>query len=106
MLRISGLKLSIDEDPSLLQTKIFKKLQVGPKDLLNYRIFKQSIDARKPGMIYFIYTVDVNLRDQDQVLAKLGSDQSVSLAPDLEYAYPPTGTKELGARPALGNLSR
>ncbi|NLC06944.1 MAG: hypothetical protein GX755_03105 [Syntrophomonadaceae bacterium] len=101
MLRIAGIKLSIDEDPSLLQTKILRKLRVGKKDLLNYQIYKQSIDARKPGKIYFVYTVDVNLRNQDQVLAKCISDSSVSLTPDLEYTCPPTGTRELSARPVI-----
>ena len=58
MLRISNLKLGIDEDISILKKLIIKKLKIKENDLIKYHIFKESIDARKRGRIDFVYTVE------------------------------------------------
>ena len=47
MLRVSNLKLGIDEDISLLKKLILKKLKIKENELIKYFIYKESIDARK-----------------------------------------------------------
>ena len=101
MLRVSGIKMSIEEDPNRLQLKLEKKLRVKNNSLLEYRIFKQSIDARKPGMIYFVYTVDVSLANEAQVLAKLTADRDISQTPELIYQGVAPGTQKLMHRPVI-----
>ena len=68
MLRISNLKLGIDEDISILKKLIIKKLKIKENDLIKYHIFKESIDARKRGRIDFVYTVDVELKNEEKIL--------------------------------------
>ena len=68
MLRISNLKLGIDEDISLLKKLILKKLKIKENELVKYFIYKESIDARKRGRIDFVYTVDVELKNENKIL--------------------------------------
>lgn len=86
MLRITNIKLSLDEDESLLKTKVAKKLKVLEKDILNIKIFKKSIDARRKNNIHFVYTLDVDIKDEDKILRKY-STKGVSKAPTYNTEY-------------------
>ena len=54
MLRVSNIKLSIDEDPSIIEKLVLKKLKIKSSDLVKYYIYKESIDARKGNITLFI----------------------------------------------------
>ena len=86
MIRISGLKIGIDESVEKLPSLIAKKLKITAADILDYRIFKESIDARR-GVVNFVYTVDVTVGNESSVLTKGLSD--VAKTPDLTYDMPP-----------------
>jgi len=100
MIRISQIKLGVDEDGAKLPGKIAKKLKIQTSDVQSYTIYKQSIDARFRGKIDFVYTVDVKTSlDEGKLLAKKLPD--VSLAPDLAYKCPEAGTSPLKNRPVI-----
>ena len=87
MIRISQLKIGIDEPISKLKTLIAKKLRTNPSDIMDYRIFKESIDARR-DTITFVYTVDVTVASDNEILNK--KIPNVQKSPDLEYQMPPS----------------
>ncbi len=99
MLRISQIRLSIDDDIKKIKPLVLKKLRLPEEDLINYRIYKESIDARHAGKIDFIYTVDVEVKKEAKLLKK--NLPNVSEAPDLAYHMPITGTQVLGHRPLV-----
>lgn len=86
MIRISQLKIDIDETHDLLPDLIAKKLKIPAADILDYRIFKESVDARR-GTVTFVYTVDVTVSNEQSVLAKGLSN--ITKTPNLEYDMPP-----------------
>jgi hypothetical protein len=100
MLRVSGIRLSLDEDTAVIRDKLRKKLRVQEKDILSYKIFRQSVDARKKNMIYFVYTVDVQLRDEQAVLHKV-KDRDVTETPSMDYRYVTPGREKLRHRPVI-----
>jgi len=101
LIRVTGLRIPVEGDISDLKQALVKKLRVSRQELLDYRIYKQSVDARKAGMIYFVYTVDVKLVNEAMVLKKLGKDRDISIAPRLEYKYVKTGREKLAHRPVI-----
>ncbi len=101
MIRVSGIKMALEEDPDRLKLKVAKKLRLKENQLLEYRIFKQSIDARKPGIIYFVYTVDAAVANESPLLAKFSGDRDVSQTPQLKYEPVAPGTQKLGQRPII-----
>ena len=65
MIRLTGIKVPITaEQKEAIKSAIIKKLRIAPKELIDYKIFKQSIDARKKDMIYFVYSVDVEVQNE------------------------------------------
>ena len=70
MLRISNIKINIDEDKSKILKLVLNKLKIKENELIKYHIFKESIDARKKGKIDFVYTVDVELKNEQKILKK------------------------------------
>jgi uncharacterized FAD-dependent dehydrogenase len=66
MLIISNLKLNLDKDTSELKSKICKKLRVSDKEIKEFHIYKESIDARKE--VIFVYSCLVSLNNEDKYL--------------------------------------
>ena len=86
MIRLTELSLPLDADPASLRTAVLKKLRIADADLLNLTVFKRSYDARKKSSaILFVYIVDVEVRNEAEVLARCASDHNVRPAPDTRY---------------------
>lgn len=74
MLRVSNLKITINEDINILKKLIVKKLGIKENELIKYSIYKESIDARKKGNMMFVYTVDVELKNEEKILKRKTKD--------------------------------
>jgi len=101
VIRVAGLKMLVDEDKSKLRQALLKKLGISGQELLDYKICRRSVDARKAGKIYFVYTIDVKLANEDLVLKKLRNNRDISVAPRLAYEYVKTGQNKLAYRPVI-----
>jgi uncharacterized FAD-dependent dehydrogenase len=56
-------------------------------ELVGHTIFRRSYDARKSAAIVFIYTLDVELKDETAVLKRLRGDRHVGPTPDTSYRF-------------------
>lgn len=74
MLRVSNIKISINDDKSKILKLVLNKLKIKENELIKYHIFKESIDARKKGKIDFVYTVDVELKNEQKLLKNAPKD--------------------------------
>ncbi|MCM2289433.1 MAG: NAD(P)/FAD-dependent oxidoreductase [Sulfuritalea sp.] len=86
-MRLTELKLPLDHTASDLQGAILKRLGIAADELLGFTIFRRSYDARKPAAIVFIYTLDVELKNEAAVLKRLRSDRHVGPTPDTSYRF-------------------
>ncbi|WP_122638941.1 NAD(P)/FAD-dependent oxidoreductase [Romboutsia sp. Marseille-P6047] len=98
MLRISNIKMTIDESPSIIESLVIKKLKIKSSDLVKYYIYKESIDARK-GKINFVYTVDAEVKNENKVLEKNLKD--IVKIKELRYEDVQSGTKKLDKTPVI-----
>ena len=55
MLRLEQIKLPFDHPKDALVEAILKRLKISSSELLNYRLIKRSIDARRNDQIKFRY---------------------------------------------------
>ncbi|MGN0108291.1 MAG: hypothetical protein ACI4A5_11430, partial [Hominilimicola sp.] len=62
MIRISDIKLGLDDTESDLRKKVLKHL--GVKNFKSFEISKKSIDARRKPDIYYVYSVDVEVENE------------------------------------------
>ncbi|MHB1256043.1 MAG: hypothetical protein ACYCXI_07465, partial [Dethiobacteraceae bacterium] len=98
MIRVSEVKLAVEEDLGLLKEKIAKKLSISPLQIIDFRVFKESLDARKKNEISFVYIVDVQVEDEAKVLRR---NKNVQKSPHLSYQEAKTGDKILHHRPIV-----
>jgi uncharacterized protein len=88
MIRLNELSLPLDHSPDALNQAIIERLEIPAADLIQVNIFKRSYDARKKNSeIKFIYSVDLEVRDESAVLARFKTDLQVRPSPDTHY-YP------------------
>ncbi|HSQ35197.1 MAG TPA: hypothetical protein VLQ89_04315, partial [Candidatus Binatia bacterium] len=66
MLHLNQIKLPLDHAPEDLLKTILAKLGIKAAELLEYRIFRQAVDARKKGAIHLVYTVAVTLKNEQR----------------------------------------
>ena len=69
MLRVSQVRLTIDEDLSQLKAKLCRKLRIAADDLIRFSIIKESIDARKDPIV-FSYTLACEVRHEAALLKR------------------------------------
>ena len=97
MIRIKQIKLPIIHEKKDLEDKITKILKIKKEDIIDIRINKKSIDARKN--INYIYEVDVKTNKEKQILNKNIKD--VAKTPNEKYKFKIEGKRKLKNRPII-----
>jgi uncharacterized protein len=64
IIKIEEIKLTLDNEENILQNKIIKILGIKFEDILNFKIAKKAIDSRNKREIFFVYSVDVIIKNQ------------------------------------------
>ena len=101
MIRINQMKLNIEHTSDDFERKILKTLCIKKEELQGFQIRKQSIDARKKPDLYYVYSVDVQVRDEAKVKKTVKNNQiQFQIKPD-SYHFEVKGTKELTHRPVI-----
>jgi len=93
MLRIRDIATAVTANKQDIINSCAKKLKISPKDIVDIKIFKRSIDARKKNDIKYIYTVDVSVSANEAALIKKGGDK-VSFAEYFSYDIPQVSSEK------------
>lgn len=99
MLRINQIRLPFGHTEEALKQAALKSLRISEKELLGFRIFRQSIDARKKPRISYVYTIDVQVAREERLLKKLKND--VQRVEEKDYQIPGHGKEKLKNRPVI-----
>lgn len=93
MLRITELKLPIELADTLIhqndqiKAALLKRLAIPESGLVNFTIFKRGVDARKSEAILYVYSLDVEVKNEAKLLAKFKKDPHIKPAPDTSYHF-------------------
>ena len=101
MLRLTEIKLPLTHSEDDLTTAILKRLGIVADELIGYTIFRRGLDARKPSAILFIYTLDVEVKDEAALLKRLNKAPHITLAPDTDYHFVAQASGNLTERPVV-----
>ena len=95
MLRVRDIKIGVDNNSEdHIISKVSKLLNT---QVLSYKIVKKSIDARDANNMLYVYTLDVEVNNEDKV--KL--TDKITVTPDETYKIETVGDKELSNRPII-----
>ncbi len=99
MIRVSNVKVPIAlcGDDAKLKKKIAKAMGVPVHVVLDYTIFRRSLDARKKDQIHYVYTVDVVVENPERILQK---KSTLAPTPDFQYELP-KGVANIKKRPVI-----
>ena len=78
-IRVSELRLGIDEDTNALKQLACQKLRISASQVKNWWIERQALDARRKKEIAFVYTVVLDIEESclDQIKTSLPPKSSV-----------------------------
>src|SRR5471032_2507636 len=96
MLRLNEVKLPLDHPEAALKAAILARLGITEQALLGYTVYKRSYDARKRSAIVLIYSLDVDVTDEDGVLERASHDAHLLRSPDTSYHFVAKGAQAAG----------
>jgi uncharacterized FAD-dependent dehydrogenase len=104
-LRLSNIRLHIDEPELALPARVASILQLPPAEIARWRILRKSLDARDHRDLAFVYSVEVTLEDgESRALAQTKKRRSQVQADWYEeppFHMPPPGDHPLEHRPLV-----
>jgi uncharacterized FAD-dependent dehydrogenase len=101
MLRLTDIKLPLDHDEQALENAILEKLNIKKAQLLSFTMFKRGYDARNNKNIQLIYTLDIDVENQQQLLEQFADDHRVKETPDMSYKFVAKAPENLEERPVV-----
>ena len=101
MIRLTDLRLPLDHPPEALAPAAARRLGVAPEAIRELTVCRRGYDARKRTNIVSVYTLDLTLADEAEVLHRLAADPQVRPTPDLSYHYVARAPEQLELRPVV-----
>lgn len=98
-IRVNNIVMNIEEDINTLKNKVCKKLRISIEDIKEFKILKESIDARKKDNIKFNYAVEV-ICDNEGKIVKRSNDKDIKIEEQHteEFKF---GNKKMKHRPII-----
>ena len=100
MIRVTQIKLQPNHNKQDLVRKVAQTLRISEQEILDLQIKKQSLDARKKSDIKYVYSVDVEVSNEEHVMKKQ-RNSSVSIVKEKPYHFQVSGTQMLSNRPVI-----
>ena len=89
MIKISQIKLRPGHSEEALRKKAAGMLRIQEQEILELKILRRSIDARKKPDIFYIYSLGISVKDEDRILHKLkGREGVVSRGEEASCRFP------------------
>ncbi|GAC12978.1 NAD(P)/FAD-dependent oxidoreductase [Aliiglaciecola lipolytica] len=104
MLRLTDIKLPLNHEEQAIEHAILSKLNISPSQLLSFNLFKRGYDARNNKDIQLIYTLDVEVENQSELLTQFERDPQVRITPDMQYKFVAQAPDNLNNRPVVVGL--
>ncbi len=95
MIRVRQVKVNVRRNN--LKEEISKKLKINTNDIIDYKIIKESIDSRNKPDIFYVYEVDVNVKNEKLILNKNRNDD-IFLSNEEVYHFDNFGNTVLNNR--------
>lgn len=101
MLSLSNINLNILHTKKDLEKKVCKLLNISDKELLSYKIKRQSIDARNKQDILYNYTLILELKNEEKILKANKKNINLTKIEEIEYSIKASGNIVLEKRPVI-----
>ncbi|MFC6440076.1 NAD(P)/FAD-dependent oxidoreductase [Bowmanella sp. JS7-9] len=104
MLRLTDIKLPLNHDENALEQAITAKLNIPKSQIRSFEMFRRGYDARNNKDIQLIYTLDIDVENEEALLARFTKDPQVRQTPDMRYKFVAQAPETLTNRPVVVGL--
>lgn len=95
MLRVNQVKIRTEHTEEQLRKKAAELLRIPMQEILDMKIVRQSIDARRKPDIFYSYSLDVEVKNEEKILHRFrGRENQVSAQQPVSYTFPKPETKQ------------
>jgi len=101
MLRLTNVHLPLDHLEADLPAAILARLKIDADDLVGYTIFRRGYDARRRSAITLVYTLDVEVRNEAALAARMQGVPHVGVTPDTSYKVVAQAPANIQKRPVV-----
>jgi len=101
MLRLTDIQLPLDHPEADLKAAILARLKIGPEDLIDFTVFRRGYDARKKSAITLVYTLDVEVKNEESLLARMKGVPHIGITPDMRYKFVAQAPAGMQKRPVV-----
>ena len=91
MIRVNNIKISIEATSDRMVNKAATLLNVRPEEIKKYTIAKKAIDARNKNDICFVYSLDIEIDNEDRFIG----NKNVSAIKETAYTTPRISGRDL-----------
>lgn len=99
MIKVPEIALPIREGEEGLLAAAAKKAGIAPSDILEMRVLRRSVDARRRGEIHYAYTVLLDLGDREKQYLKRNRSPKITGYTEEKYNVPQVSLR--GERPIV-----
>ena len=101
MLRLTEIALPLNHPPEAIAEAAIARLRIPPHRLISCTIARRAHDARRKYAIMLIYSLDVVVEDEAEVLGRFPNDLKIKPAPDVEYRFVAKASESTTTRPLV-----
>lgn len=101
MLRLTEVKLPLDHLPHAIEEAAIARLSITADELLSCVIFRRAHDARNKSSIFLIYSLDVVVKNEEEILKRFAKNSNVQPTPNIDYQFIAQAPKDLSERPLV-----
>ena len=101
MLRINQITCPISHTEKQLFTALCAKLKCKEADILDWKIAKRSIDARKKPRFFYSYTLLAVCKNEEKLLKQHSKDRDITHDTSVIFSFQATGQQKLAKRPFI-----
>ena len=106
MIRLTEISLPLDHPPTAIAEAAAARLRLTPDQLLSCTVFRRAHDARDKRAIMLVYSLDVEVADEADVLRRFTHKANIKPTPNIDYTFvarashtPPVRPLVIGAGP-------
>ncbi len=101
MICIEGIKSPIEKNTKeALKDFVMTKYHLKEKEILDFKLIKQSLDARKKDHLHYVNTIHLSLSNEKHFLKKYHSNQIYNIKEEF-YTLPKKGIEPMQFRPII-----
>ena len=99
MIRVRQIKIDVKNDIfDEIKKSVSKKIKVNINDIKGIKINKKSLDARYKPNLYYIYEVDIDVLNEEEILNRNKLSNDIVFVENEEYIVPSMGNDLLDKR--------